>query len=217
MFKAAIFDMDGVLVDNHHYHFMAWKDFCKNNNIPFNDNEFRLKYFGKSNADILTGLLCRTVSDTEAFLLGEEKEALYRKIYKSNIKPVNGLNELLDTLKSKGLKLAVATSAGKANLDFILNGLGLGPFFDQLVDSSYVKKAKPNPDIYLKAAELIGVKPNECVVFEDSVSGISAAKSAGMSVIGLLTTHKQEELPELQLFINDFLDVRLLNYLNINP
>ena len=215
MYKAAIFDMDGVLVDNHSYHLTAWREFCELKGIPFNDDEFRVKYFGKNNNDILSGLMKKEVSQSEADTLGEEKEALYRKIYKPHIEPVYGLKNFLIALKTKGLKLAVATSANKPNLDFVANELELKSHFKLLVDASFVTKSKPHPDIYLKTAELLGVAPKECIVFEDSVSGINAASAAGMDVVALLTTHQRHELPPAQLFINDFTDDSILCLMNI--
>jgi len=215
VYKAAIFDMDGVLVDNHHYHLIAWREFCELKGIPFNDDEFRVKYFGKNNYDILSGLIEKEITQAEVDLLGEEKEALYRTIYKPHIKPVKGLKNFLIALKAKGLKLAVATSANKPNLDFVVKELKLKSHFNLLVDASYVAKSKPHPDIYLKTAELLGAAPNKCIVFEDSVSGINAATAAGMDVVALLTTHQRHELPPAQLFINDFTDDAILCLMNI--
>jgi beta-phosphoglucomutase len=214
MYKAAIFDMDGVLVDNHHYHQIAWKEFCEIKNIPFTDEEFRVKYFGKNNCEILSGLMSREVIQEEADMLGEEKEALYRKIYGPFIKPVDGLKEFLIQLKAKGFLLAVATSAGKLNLNFVIEALGLNGQFHLLVDASFVERSKPYPDIYLKTAELLGVMTNNCIVFEDSVSGINAAKAAGMDVIGLLTTHKRDELPAAMLFAKDFTDSNIISFIS---
>ncbi len=215
MQKAAIFDMDGVIVNNHHYHVKAWREFCAIKNIPFNEQEFRAKYFGKNNHDILTGLLNKEISEEEVIQLGEAKEELYRKIYQPYIKPVEGLKKLMKSLKNAKSVIALATSARKPNLDFVMNSLQIEHYFDALVDASMVKRSKPDPEIFLKAACLLGVKPQDCVVFEDSVSGINAAKTAGMKVVALLTTHNRSELPDASLFVKDFTDERLPNFLNI--
>lgn len=216
MQKAAIFDMDGVIVNNHHYHVTAWKEFCALKNIPFNEQEFRAKYFGKNNQDILKGLLNKEISEEDVILLGEAKETLYREIYTPHIKPVEGLIEFLTILKDSGKRLAVATSARKTNLNFVLESLQIEPYFDALVDASMVQRSKPDPEIFLKAAYLLGVEPQDCVVFEDSVSGINAAKAAGMRVVALLTTHNRGELPDASLFVKDFTDESLPDFLNIN-
>ncbi len=217
IYKAAIFDMDGVIVDNHLYHQKAWYQFCQVNGIQFSAQEFREKYFGKSNHDTLKGLLNREVSNQEAFELGEAKEAIYRNIYQPFIKPVNGLVDFIKTLKSKGFKLAVATSAHKPNLHFVVNTLCIAPYFDVLVDASLITHSKPSPEIFLKAANLSGVEPAACIVFEDSISGINAAKAAGMMVVALLTTHKRNELSNANLFINDFTEPNLKKLLKLDP
>lgn len=215
MYKAVIFDMDGVIVDNHHYHVAAFNEFCKLKGIPFSEDEFRVKYFGKSNHEIFSGLLQREISKEEAAMLGDEKEAMYRQIYKEHITPVSGLIDFLRLLKGNSINIAVGTSAGSQNLDFVLSNLNIRHFFDAQVDSSYVERGKPNPDIFLKAAERLGVKPSECLVFEDSVSGIQAAHAAGMDVVALLTTHKRDELPLVSLYVEDFTDSGIRELMNI--
>jgi beta-phosphoglucomutase family hydrolase len=217
MIKTAIFDMDGVIVDNHIFHLKAWKKFCEVNNIKFSAQEFREKFFGKNNHDILKGLLNRNISYQEVFKLGEAKEAIYREIYQPFIKPVTGLVEFIKILKINGFRLAIATSAHKPNLDFVLNMLRISQYFDVLVDASKVTHSKPSPEIFLKAANLLGVESAACIVFEDSVSGINAAKAAGMLVVALLTTHKREELPNTDFFISDFTDPLLKKFLRLNP
>jgi len=206
--KAAIFDMDGVIVDNHHYHVKAWEVFCNKHNIQFTESDFRAKYFGKNNGDILSGLMGFQLSTELVELLGEEKELLYRKIYKDHIKPVEGLVEFLNLLKQKGIKTAVATSAPLSNLDFVLDNLEVRHLFDKVVDASMVTKGKPDPEIYIKAAKLLEISPEHCIVFEDSISGIKSGQNAGMKVIALITTHKKEELPQTEIQINDFTEIK---------
>lgn len=205
--KAAIFDMDGVIVDNHNYHVKAWADFCKNHRIPFNEQTFRIKYFGKSNRDILPDLTNSKLSQFAIDELAEEKELIYRNIYRDDIKPVSGLKTLIAKLRKQGIKTAVATSAPTSNLNFVLDQLCIRDMFDTVVDSSMVKECKPDPEIYLKASELIGITPKECIVFEDSISGIQSAHNAGMEVIALITTHKAEELPKTYMQVYDFTEV----------
>ncbi len=215
MYKAVIFDMDGVIVDNHHYHVIAFSEYCMQKGIPFTEEEFRVKYFGKSNHEIFTGLLGKEISHAESTLLGDEKEAVYRKIYKEHIKPVAGLIEFFRLLRENGISIAVGTSAGTQNLEFVLSSLNIRHFFDAQVDSSCVERGKPHPDIFLKAAEWLGVKPSECLVFEDSVAGIQAAHTAGMDVVALLTTHQQNELPLVSLYVEDFTNPGIRNLMNI--
>ncbi|NOU16604.1 MAG: HAD family phosphatase [Bacteroidales bacterium] len=206
-YKAAIFDMDGVIVNNHNYHVKAWASFCKNHRIPFNEQNFRTKYFGKSNRDILPNLTNSKLSQFAIDELAEEKELIYRNIYRDDIKPISGLKAFIAKLREQGIKTAVATSAPASNLNFVLDELGIRDMFDTVVDSSMVKECKPDPEIYLKASELIGIDPKDCIVFEDSISGIQSAHNAGMEVIALITTHKAEELPKTYMQVYDFTEV----------
>lgn len=206
-FKAAIFDMDGVIVDNHIYHVKAWAVFCQKHSIPFDENSFRAKFFGKNNQDIFSELINRRLSNEQIEMLGEEKELIYRNIYKDFIAPVNGLIPFLENLKAARIKTAIATSAPTSNLDFVLDHLKIRYLFNVIVDASMVTKGKPNPEIYTTAAKMINVDPKDCLVFEDSISGIQSAHNAGMQVIALVTTHKPEELPETYLQVNDFTEL----------
>jgi len=206
-FTAAIFDMDGVIVDNHNYHVKAWAEFCKKYSIPFEENSFRSKYFGKNNQDILSSLMNYQLTPYQRESLGEEKEDIYRRIYQGYITPVKGFKPFILSLREKGYKTAVATSAPTSNLDFVLDNLRIRHLFDIVVDASGITMGKPDPEIYLKAARLLDIAPARCVVFEDSISGIKSAHSAGMQVIALVTTHKTEELPKTYLQINNFTEL----------
>ncbi|MGE0078046.1 MAG: HAD family hydrolase [Bacteroidales bacterium] len=210
-FKAVIFDMDGVIVDNQYYHLDAWEVFCKKYNYPFDISSFRQKYFGKSNHEILNSLSSKNLTIDEALELGEEKEIIYRDIYRNDIKPIPGLISLLENLKQLGKPIAIASSAPISNIDFVVDSLNIRKYFDVIVDVSMVEFSKPNPDIYLKAAHLLNTNPLDCLVFEDSHSGIKAAQSAGMSVIALATTHKKEELNYNLTIVNDFTELSGLN------
>lgn len=206
-FLAAIFDMDGVIVDNHTYHVKSWAEFCRSKNIPFDEDTFRTKYFGKNTRDTFKGLLDYQLTEEEINTLGEEKEKIYREMYKDYITPVNGLIPFLISLKNAGIKTGVATSAPTSNLDFTLDMLGIRHLFDVVVDASGVSKGKPDPEIYLKAAEFLDISPKDCVVFEDSISGIKSGQNAGMRVVALITTHSKDELPYTPLSIHDFTEI----------
>ena len=111
--------------------------------------------------------------------------------------------------KNAGIKTAVATSAPTSNLNFTLDSLGIRNLFDVIVDASGITKGKPDPEIYLKAAELLEISPMDCVVFEDSISGIKSGHNAGMKVVALITTHSKDELPETYLSIKDFSEISI--------
>jgi beta-phosphoglucomutase len=188
-----IFDMDGVIVDNHHWHFEAWFEFGKRHGLNISKEEFT-RYFGSTNHLVLKSLFGDTISDQEIVTMGNEKEAIYRELYQPFIKPVDGLPLFLKIASDRGIPLALATSAPYENIKFTLEATGLERYFNIITDSSMVSQGKPDPQVYQVTAAKLGVQPSECIVFEDSVPGILSAKSAGMRVIGVATTHKSDEL-----------------------
>lgn len=196
--------MDGVIVNNHEFHLKAWELFCCKHNYPFNMGTFSQKYFGKSNHEILTSISQIHYSKQETFKLGEEKELIYRDLYFNEVKSLEGLEYLLEQLKISGKLIAVASSAPLSNINFVIDTLNIRKYFNVIVDASMVEISKPNPDIYLKTAHLLGIKPLECLVFEDSHSGIRAALDAGMNVVAVATTHTKDELVYDLRKISDF-------------
>jgi beta-phosphoglucomutase family hydrolase len=201
---AFIFDMDGVLVDNLEYHVIAWLEFCAKKNIPLTREEFFQNLNGKNAQDTMNYFFKREVEPELAHTLNEEKEVIYKEIYRPHVKPAEGLVTLLESLKAKGVKLAVGTSAPQGNIDFTLDNAGIRHYFDEIVDSSMVTNGKPAPDIYLKAAEKLGVAIDNCIVAEDAMQGIQAGLSAGMKVIGITTSHTAEELAHTHLQAPNF-------------
>lgn len=202
--KGVIFDMDGVIVNNMPYHLQAWKEFCQKHNYHFDKETFIARYPGKENFDIIRDICGKNITREEADILGEEKEAIYREIYSKEIKPANGLIDVLTNFKELGIKLAVATSAPPSNLHFTLSKTNLTHFFDATVDASMINHGKPSPEIFLKAAHLINVPPSNCLVFEDAFAGIEAATKANMKVVALATTNSKDKFGNKLRVINDF-------------
>jgi HAD superfamily hydrolase (TIGR01509 family) len=192
---AVIFDMDGVIIDNYQYHLDSTVEFVRRKGFNLTPEVVKNELFGRTNADWISDLYNNKISLAEAKVMGEEKEALYREMYAGSVKPVQGLPAFLQMLKNEGVPTALATSAPRSNVDFILNALNLVDFFDAILDESFVENGKPDPEIYLKAAAAIGFEPQHCVVIEDSRAGIESASRAGCKVIGLATTHTRQELP----------------------
>lgn len=188
-----IFDMDGVIVDNHTWHFESWVEFGKRHGLNITREEFS-KHFGSTNHLVLSSLFDNKLTEEEISTLGEEKEAIYRELYKPFIKPVDGLKDFLRYASDQGIRMALATSAPFENAKFTLEATGLQNYFSVITDSSMVTIGKPDPQVYLITAERLGVQPSDCIVFEDSVPGILSAQKAGMHVIGVATTHKSDEL-----------------------
>ncbi|MCD0489808.1 HAD family phosphatase [Pedobacter sp. MC2016-14] len=201
---AVIFDMDGVICHTNPYHSIAFREFFSLRNLQPTDEDFAQHMFGKSNSYILSHFFNRPVTGQELLDLEEEKESLFRKIYQPHIKPIDGIIDFIHDLKQNGVKTAVATSAPKANLDLIFTKVLVGEQMGSILASENVKKHKPDPEVYLTSALNLGVTPEQCLVFEDSFSGVSAALNAGMRVVGVLTSHTKEELPPCSLYIEDY-------------
>ena len=199
---ALIFDMDGVIVDSNPFHREAWRAYNLRHGIS-TDEAMQRRMFGKHNAEIVRDFYGGHLSPAEIFQHGAAKEQLYREMMQGSVEQalVPGLRAFLE--KHREIPAAVATNAEPENAHFIFRAATLGHFFCVVVDGHQVRFPKPHPEIYLRAASLLGVDPAECIVFEDSVWGIEAARAAGMRVIGLRTTHK--ELSGVELAVDDFL------------
>ncbi len=206
---AVIFDMDGVIVDNGDYHKLAWEEFCSRYNLSFSAEKFRKIFFGRTNEEILPDVFGRELTAQEIEELGAEKERLYREIYRPELKAAPGFMQFLSELKENSIPVGVATSAPKENVDFVLQGLEIKNYIDVIVDDSMVSKGKPHPEIYLKAASLLKIKPANCVVFEDSLSGTQAAYNAGTRVVAVTTTLPAGKHKFAHRVIDDFIDIKL--------
>lgn len=202
---AAIFDMDGTLVDNNPYHLESWQVlFKRHGKPPVSRQTYNESMSGVPGMVILKNFFWDDYDEQELEQLYHEKDAIYYEAYQPYIAPVNGLERLLADLKNAGWKIAIASSAAQRNIDFILDHTPIGRYFDAIVNGTRVHQPKPNPQIFLKAAEELQVKPEHCLVFEDSISGVKAANSAGMQVVAITTTHKADELHPVALTVNDY-------------
>lgn len=206
-FTAAIFDMDGTMIENMSYHKKAWQEFFRRHGVHLGDDEFQQKISGKKNDEICELVFGRHVHDDELNDYAAEKEALYKELYRGEIKEVDGLTTFVDTLQARGVKTAIATTAPKDNREFVLASLDLNGKFDVILGDEHVTNGKPHPEIYLETARRLGVDPADCVVFEDSPPGVQAGKAAGMSVVGLLTSHVAGELAGADYTIRDFTEL----------
>lgn len=204
---AVLLDMDGVVVDNLPYHVDAWLLFCEQHGIPLTREIFYKELNGMNSKDTFEWFYQREMSAEEVAHLEEKKELIYRNFYADHRKAAPGLVTFLETLQKEGIPCALATSAGKGNIDFIVDGLGIRSFFKAIVGGGEVKKGKPDPEIYLKAAQILGVDPAQCWVVEDSLQGVQAGLSAGMQVVGMTTSHTAAELSHTQIQVPHFVDL----------
>lgn len=201
---AVIFDMDGVICHTNPYHSHAFREFFSKRDLSPTDAEFAEHMFGKSNSYILSHFLKRVVEGDELLQMEEEKESLFRQLYEPYVEPIEGIVAFMQNLKANGAMLGVATSAPRANLDLILSKVPISDLMSSFLASENVTKHKPDPEVYLKSAENLGVSPDQCVVFEDSFSGVSAGLRAGMRVVGVLSSHQKDELPPCNLYIENY-------------
>ncbi|MBP3944259.1 HAD family phosphatase [Sphingobacteriaceae bacterium WQ 2009] len=204
---AVLFDMDGVICHTNPYHVKAFEAFFKNHHISYAEKDFDQHIHGKHNSYIMSHFFQRPIVREELETLEFEKEALFRQIYKDQVESLPNFLPFLADLKAHGFKTAVATSAPYANLALILSQLHIAPQMESILASEDVKLHKPHPEVYLKSAENIGVPATQCLVFEDSFSGVTAGLNAGMRVVGVLTTHRKKDLPGCVAYINDFSEI----------
>ncbi|MGN6540703.1 MAG: HAD family hydrolase [Ginsengibacter sp.] len=202
--QAVIFDLDGTLIDNNSYHRQTWEKYLEKIGKKISEEEFNANMNGRTNEDAIKYIFGKDISNEDSLKHTLEKESLYREIYKPFIKPVPGLIDFLQILKSKNIPMAIATSGIQPNIDFMFENIPIKQYFDLVVNSSHIKKGKPDPEIYLKVASLLHVSPKNCLVFEDAAVGIKSAKAAGMKVIAVATTQPKEELAEADEIMDDY-------------
>lgn len=206
--KGFIFDMDGVVVDNHAFHFSAWMEFAKTHRFELNEEIYRERFNGKTNKDLFQ-MIFKDPGQAEMKSYADEKEGLYQQIYLPHMTPLKGLWDFLTELKGKKKKIALGTSAPPGNVDFVLDHLILRKFFDSIVDGTMVSRGKPDPEVYQQASFRLGLDPKDCVVFEDSLAGLEAGKRAGCEIIGVATSHTAKELSILtDKIIVDFTEIK---------
>jgi beta-phosphoglucomutase len=203
-----IFDMDGVIIDNNHFHFQAWQEVCSKYGKVIDDHIYREQMNGRTLKALVKFIFEKEMSDEEAQAVGHEKEALYRKLYQPYLEPAHALFPLLSAAHAEKIPMVIGTSAPVENVRFTMEGLGIRHYFKAILDDRSVTRGKPDPEIYQKCAQAAGLPNNRCVVIEDAVSGLQAGKAAGSKTIGIATSHKAEEL-SADLIINDFSELTL--------
>lgn len=220
MYKGIIFDFNGTLFWDSEKHLEAWREFSKRlRPHPFTDEEMRDYMFGRTNEDIIAYLIGKKPSKEMVDTLGQEKEAVYRQMCRNDAKNTHlapYAEEFLDWLKENNIPRTIATMSEKSNVDFYIKEFNLEKWFDidKIVYSDGTIKGKPAPDIYEIAAGKLGLKPQECVVVEDAVSGIEAARAAGIGKIVAIASMESPDLykdiPAVSLIIKDFKDFRAI-------
>lgn len=204
MINTVLFDMDGVICHTNPFHSKAFRVFFEKRKMYPTEKEFERHMYGKSNSYIFSYFFNRKIEGEELQAYEDEKEGLFREIYANHVEPIEGFLPFLEALKDEGYKLGVATSAPKANLDLIIDTLLIRSNFESLMASEDVTDHKPHPQVYLRSADNLNSDARECVVFEDSFSGVSAAINAKMKVVGVLSSHSVTELPPCDIYLEKY-------------
>lgn len=192
---AALFDWDGVIIDSAKAHELSWEYLAKEVGHPLPSDHF-LRGFGMRNEVIFPEILQWSEDLGQIRIWSLRKEELYREVItRDGIRILPGVRTYLQSLLDAGIPAVVGTSTQRENVELIFESMNLGSFFQGVVSAEDVSRGKPEPEVFLKAAEIAGISPRNCVVFEDAIHGIQAAKAGGMSTIGVLTTHPDGGLP----------------------
>ena len=191
--KAVIWDMDGVIADTAPYHCQAWQEVFQKRGVTFTEEHFR-RNFGQRNDTIIRNILGEDISQSEIDAIASEKEKSFRQRVRQNIKPLPGAIKLIKSLKEHGFCMALASSAPMENIRLIIGGLDINNYFQAIASGREVKEGKPNPQGFLLAAQKLGVEPENCIVVEDAIAGVTAAKRAGMHCLAITNTHPRTSL-----------------------
>jgi HAD superfamily hydrolase (TIGR01509 family) len=210
--KAVLFDMDGTLVDSIPFHKESWISFLKKHDIELDPDQFQSQNRGNID-EMIRKFFGKSISDEKLIALGNEKEVIYRDLYRPHIREIDGLTNFLQTLKNEPITIALATMGDSNNINFILDTIKVQPFFQFITGGHEISKGKPDPEIYELSLKKMNLQNTECVVFEDSTDGVCAAKMAGIKVIGVTTSHTAEELKRAgcEFAISDFTGISIAN------
>jgi beta-phosphoglucomutase family hydrolase len=210
--EAVLWDMDGVIADTADYHYNAWREVFAERGVKFTKSDF-MNYFGQRHDTIIHFALGKKIPPDELEQITEKKQALFRRNVVKNIRPMPGALELIKSLNQNGIKTAIASSAVPANIDVILKGLGIENAFQAIVYGTEVAEGKPSPLVFQLAAKKLNVKPGDCVVIEDAIAGVAAAKRAGMKCLAVTNSHPGNSLKKADLIVDSLakVDVNTFN------
>ena len=217
MLKAIIFDVDGTLVDSLPYHHESWRIFFKNNNLEENDfSEILKEYKGGGTLELMTSVFGDMYTKDELKTMTDDKEIIFRDIYKSKIYPIDGLKKFLDNLKENNILLSIGSNAIRKNVLMTIEELSITNYFSYIICGDEVSKGKPDPEMYIKTLSNLNIRKDECVIFEDSIEGVTAAKNADIKVIGVTSSQSSEILKSVGAFktIENYTTINVDNLLN---
>jgi len=205
---AVIFDMDGVLVDSYHAHFKSWQALAAEEGLAISEADFASQ-FGRTSREIIAVYWGHgSYTEREIAELDDRKEAHFRRVLEADFPVMPGATDLLRSLDDAGFALAVGSSGPPANVELVLDRLGNRSLFRAVVTGRDVTRGKPDPQVFLVAAERLGVPPGRCAVVEDAAPGVEAANAAGMASVGLASTARtRESLAQADLVVDSLAEL----------
>jgi len=211
MVSGIIFDMDGTIVDSLPYHHEAWRIFFEENKVEDFSEKLK-KYKGGGTLDLMKAVYGDIYSLEELKKMSDDKEIIFRDIYRGNIVPIDGYLEFLNEMKSKNILVGIASNAIKLNVDLTLKELGIYDLFDSIICGDEVNYGKPNPEMFNKTISYFKVNKANCLVFEDSIEGITAANNAGIKVIGVTSSNSSDVLKNAGCIetIDNYIEYRIM-------
>ena len=209
MKKGIIFDMDGTIVDSLPYHYKAWKIFFKENKVE-NFSKKLKDYKGGGTLDLMTAVYGDKYSRKELKIMTDDKEIIFREIYKNNVVPIMGFMDMFELIKSKNILVGLASNAVRKNVKMILSELKIYEEFDSIICGDEVRKGKPDPEMFDETVDRFNLKKEECLIFEDSVEGVSAAVNSKVDVVGITSSSSEKIL------IDKGCKTTIDNYLNFD-
>jgi len=209
--KAFLFDLNGTIVNDMDFHIRAWHRILNGLGAALSLERTKQECYGK-NDELLERIFPGRFSPDEKQVMSIEKERKYQEDFRPLLKPIEGIPVFLEKTKQAGIPMAIGSAAIMFNIDFVLDGLDIRPYFDAVVSAEQVVESKPDPETFTLCADLLGVAYKNCVVFEDSPKGVEAAARAGMQSVVITTMHTKEEFGDLEnilFFIEDYTDPQL--------
>jgi nucleoside-diphosphate kinase len=199
--RAVLWDMDGVIVDSSFYHMRSWQETFHQTGITFTDDDFK-HVFGLRNDEIIHAILGKDFTQEKFEVIVQAKETTFRRLIRDNVKALPGVLKLLADINAAGFQQAMVSSTPVENIDLIIGTLGINHYFRYIISGYDVTEGKPSPQGYLLAAKRLGVNTENCVVIEDAIAGVQAAKNGGMKCIAVTNTHSAASLAEADLIVS---------------
>lgn len=206
--KAFLFDLNGTMIDDMHYHKQVWHDILTKDlgaNLSWEDVASHM--YGKNTELLIRIFGPDRFTQEEMDEMSVTKEKRYQALYQPALKGLPGLETFLEKARQKGIKMGIGSAAILFNIDFAVDGLNIRHYFESIVGAENVKDSKPDPETYLKGARELGLEPSDCIVFEDAPKGVEAALNAGMKAVVLTTMHTEDEFnqyPNIIAFAKDY-------------